>query len=166
MARCAYCNTRIFLGGNKQGDLRFCNSECEQKGQFAAFASQVPDDLVRQETLKLHGGNCPHCSGSGPVDLHTTYRVWSAIVVTSWSSRPVVSCNSCATKRALGDAAYSLVLGWWGLPWGILATPVQVVRNVVAMVRRPDPDVPTEALQNMVRMHIAQNRLAQATRQA
>jgi hypothetical protein len=90
------------------------------------------------------------------VDLHTSYRVWSAVVMTQWSSRPAVSCRSCATKRALGDATYSLVLGWWGFPWGPLMTPVQVVRNVVAMVRKPDPAEPSEALRNAVRMQIAQ----------
>ena len=65
-------------------------------------------------------------------------------------------CGSCATKRALGDAAYSFVLGWWGFPWGILITPVQVVRNVVALIRRPDPVEPTKALEQIVRVQIGQ----------
>ena len=155
MAKCAFCNTTILFGGRKQGELRFCNAECEQKGAFAALASQVPDDVAREQTLKLHGGDCPHCSGRGPVDVHTTYRVWSALVLTQWSSRPTVCCGSCATKRALGDAAYSFFLGWWGFPWGVLITPVQVVRNIVALVRRPDPGEPTEALEQIVRVQMA-----------
>jgi len=141
MARCAFCNTFILIGGPKAGDERFCNNECLRKGEFAKFAGQVPDDLVHRETLKLHGGECPHCAGIGPVDVHTTYRVHSFLVMTQWSSRPAVCCGSCATKRALGDAAYSLFLGWWGIPWGLVMTPVQLVRNVVAMVRRPDAHV-------------------------
>jgi len=157
MAKCAYCNTTILFGGRQQGDLRFCNARCEQKGAFAMLASQVPDAVAREHTLKVHEGDCPQCSGRGPVDVHTTYRVWSALVLTQWSSRPAVCCSSCATKRALGDAAYSLVLGWWGFPWGILMTPVQVVRNIVALVRRPIAGQPTPALEQMVRMQIAQS---------
>jgi len=164
MARCAFCNTFILIGGPKAGDERFCNNECLRKGEFAKFAGQVPDDLVHRETLKLHGGECPHCAGIGPVDVHTTYRVHSFLVMTQWSSRPAVCCGSCATKRALGDAAYSLFLGWWGIPWGLVMTPVQLVRNVVAMVRRPDPSEPTPALKQMVRMQIAQSALAQSGR--
>jgi len=166
MARCAFCNTFILIGGEKVGDQRFCNAECARKGEFARFAGRVPDDLVHNETLKLHSGECPHCAGIGPVDVHTTYRVWSALVMTQWSSRPVVCCGSCATKRALGDTAYSFLLGWWGFPWGIVMTPVQVVRNIVALVRRPDPSEPTPALKQMVRMQIAQNALAQSGHRA
>ena len=165
MAKCAFCNTSILFGGRKQGDLRFCNSECERKGAVASFASQVPDDLVRQQAINLHGGQCPRCTGSGPVDVHTTYRVWSALLMTQWSSRPIVSCSSCATKRALGDAAFSFALGWWGFPWGLVMTPVQVARNVHALVRRPHSDEPTEALHRMVRMGIAQDILDRQGRQ-
>ena len=159
MAKCAYCNTTILFGGRKQGELRFCNAECEQKGAVASIASSVPADIVRQRTLQVHAGNCPLCSGSGPVDVYTTYRVWSAVALTSWSSRPAVCCSSCATKRALGDTAFSLLLGWWGFPWGLLMTPVQIVRNVVTLARRPAPDAPTPALEQMVRLQIAQAEL-------
>lgn len=156
MATCAYCNTTILFGGRKQGELRFCNAECERKGAVAAIARAVPADHVRRRALQVHAGACPLCAGSGPVDVYTSYRVWSAVALTSWSSRPAVCCGACGTRRALGDAVFSLLLGWWGLPWGLLMTPVQIIRNVVTLVRRPAPHAPTPALEQMVRLQIAQ----------
>ena len=162
MAKCAYCDTTILFGGRQHGEFRFCNAKCEANGADVVLASRVPDELVREQTRKVHEGDCPQCAGSGPVDVHTSHRVWSFLVMTQWSSRPAVSCGSCATKRALGDTAYSLVLGWWGFPWGILMTPVQVVRNVVSLVKRPTPGEPTKALERLVRLRIAHSAAQQA----
>ncbi len=59
------------------------------------------------------------------------------MVLTSWSSKPKLSCKSCATKRQLGAMAFSSVAGWWGLPWGLVMTPVQIIRNIVEMAGGP-----------------------------
>ena len=86
-------------------------------------------------------------------------RVWSALVLTSWSSRPAVTCGSCGTKSKLGNLVYCLFLGWWGLPFGLLITPVQIGRNLVALFTGPDPSTPSPKLENILRLHLA----AQAT---
>ena len=137
MAKCAYCGTTIIFGGSRQGDLRFCNNECRNAGTLLNVSQQLPADIVREQMWAFHQGNCPKCGGRGPVDVHMSYRVWSALVVTSWSSRPHLSCRSCGVKSQLEDAAFSLVLGWWGFPWGLIATPIQVGRNLYAMSRGP-----------------------------
>ncbi len=155
MASCAYCNSTILFGGRRQGELRFCNAKCEQKGVLAVVASQLPAAEVQRYVRQVHGGTCPNCSGPGPVDVHTSYRVWSAVFVTSWASRPAVSCRLCGTKKRLGDTLFSLVLGWWGLPWGVLVTPMQLGRNLYAFARPPDPLVPSPALEKILRLHLA-----------
>jgi hypothetical protein len=81
--------------------------------------------------------------------------VWSALFLTSWKSRPHVCCRSCGIKSQLGDAVFSLVLGWWGFPWGFIVTPIQVVRNVVGVARGVDPSKPSGQLENVVRLGIA-----------
>jgi hypothetical protein len=155
MASCAYCNTTILFGGKKQGDLRFCNGECQQRGILASVASQIPKQEVDGYVAKVHRGTCPSCSGTGPIDVHTSYRVYSALIYTSWSSRPAVCCKSCGTKRKLGDTAFSVFLGWWGFPWGLLVTPLQIGRNVVGFFRTPDPSTPSPALEKMLRLNLA-----------
>jgi hypothetical protein len=155
MASCAYCNTTIIFGGTRSGDLRFCNDTCAQRGALASIADQLPQADVADFIGRVHQGNCPECSGPGPVDVHTSYRVWSALVLTQWSSRPLVSCKSCGTKQKLGDTAFSLFLGWWGFPWGILMTPVQLGKNIFALMKAPDPSSPSPALEKILRIHLA-----------
>jgi hypothetical protein len=155
MASCAYCNTTILFGGKRNGDLRFCNEKCQQKGSLALVANRLSPADVATYLGRVHQGSCPECSGPGPIDVHTSYRVWSALVLTQWSSRPLVACKPCGTKQKLGDTAFSLFLGWWGFPWGILMTPVQLGRNVLALLRSPDPASPSPALENILRLHLA-----------
>ncbi|SFD99657.1 hypothetical protein [Paracidovorax konjaci] len=82
--------------------------------------------------------------------------------MTSSSSRPLVCCQACGTKHKLGDTVFSLLLGWWGLPWGVLMTPVQLVRNIHSLTRRTNPSVPSPALEKLLRQHMAAHGLDSA----
>jgi hypothetical protein len=122
MASCGYCGTTILFGGKRDGELRFCNAECQQKGLVAAVAQEVPDALVSDQVWKVHQGLCPKCGSSGPV-----------------------------------DAVFSLAFGWWGFPWGLIMTPVQIFRNVAGLLNATDPMVPSPQLGHIIRLHIAAN---------
>jgi hypothetical protein len=90
-----------------------------RKGQVALIAKQVPDDLVATQARAVYSGPCPVCGQKrGPVGAHTSHKIASFLVLTSWSSIPRISCNACGTRSQAGALAYSLFLGWWGLPWG------------------------------------------------
>ena len=101
---------------------------------------------VRCEEPGAACGQYAKCSGSGPVDVHLSHRARSALVVTQWSSHPLVACVKCGTKAQLRNAGVTLLLGWWGLPWGLIMTPVQIGKNIYAVVTKPDPRQPTAAL--------------------
>jgi hypothetical protein len=49
----------------------------------------------------------------------------------------------------------SLLLGWWGFPWGVLVTPLQLGRNVIGFFSVPEPTSPSPALENMLRLQLA-----------
>ena len=163
MPACHYCNTTILFGGVREGNLRFCSNTCRGNSILMDQASRLPMEWVRDQTRAVHTGACPRCKGPGPVDVHTAHRVWSAILLTSWSSHPAVSCRKCGIKRQAGSLLSSLVIGWWGFPWGIVWTPVQVVRNVVGMVRPPSPEVPSPILERLVAIDLATQQLRQAS---
>jgi hypothetical protein len=160
MKTCNYCGTTILFGGKKSDGLCFCNDRCQQAGMLLAVSSQFPEDLVQQRTLEVHAGTCPRCQSGGPVDVYTSYRVWSALLLTSWSNRPHITCRSCGLKSQLADTAFSLVFGWWGVPWGFVLTPVQVCRNVAAMLRSDESTKPSAQLEKFVRMDLAKRILA------
>jgi len=154
-SRCAYCDTRVLFGGRREGNLRFCNDECRQRGILLSVSHQVPDRLVNERVLAVFEGNCPRCGGPGPVDVHTSHRVFSALVFTSWTNRPALTCARCGTRAKVSDTMLSLALGWWGLPWGIVMTPVQVVRNLVGIFAATDTSRPSARLDALVRLQLA-----------
>ena len=155
MARCAQCNTIIFFGGIQEGQQRFCNVKCRQGFQLGSVAQQIPLEFVHKQVADVHQGACPKCGGRGPVDLHNNYRVWSALVLTSWNNRPQLSCRSCATRAQAGSALFSMLFGWWGFPWGIILTPIMVGRNVVGIFAGPKPMRPSPGLQRFVKLNLA-----------
>lgn len=168
MATCAHCGSTIVFGGRTANGMRYCNDSCMQAGlgqlqQDPVFrlAAQLPPETVQAALIETHSGTCPRCQGAGPVDVHESHRVWSALVMTQWVSRQHVCCKSCANKAQLTDIAFCTFLGWWGFPWGILMTPIQVVRNICCMASGPNPMKPSEELERIVRLHVASNLWAQ-----
>ena len=161
MAACSACSTTILFGGVTQGTDRYCNAECHQRGYLMNVAQQLPRELVRERTDSVYRGMCPQCNGPGPVDVHNSYRVWSALLMTSWRTSPRISCRSCGVKAQLGDTLFSLILGWWGFPWGFIMTPVQIARNIVAMVRNPETTAPSTELERVVGISLAARALEQ-----
>lgn len=160
MASCSYCGTTILFGGVRDGDLRFCNEKCHQQGHLLVIAHQVPEHLMAEHVREIHQGECPRCGGPGPIDFHTSYTVWSALVMTSWRSNNAVCCRSCGVKSKLGAAVTSGLFGWWGFPWGVIVTPIQIVRNIGGLLRSPDPTRPSRELENVARINLASQFLA------
>jgi len=156
MAHCGYCGTRILFGGKRDHDARYCNERCQSSGRLLMFSHQLPDALVRQQVWDAHQGICPKCGGPGPIDVHTSYSVWSALLLTRWVSTPSVSCKACGVRACLKDGAFSLVFGWWGFPWGFVLTPIQVFRNIASIGwRNPDPLKPSPLLERLVRVNLS-----------
>jgi hypothetical protein len=114
---------------------------------------------------EVHEGKCPRCGRAGPIDMHKAHRVWSALVVTSWSSSPELSCKPCATRRQAGAILFSALVGWWGFPWGLLVTPLQIAKNIGDMAGGPKPGQPSPLLQKYVRLRVAVSLLQHAQAQ-
>lgn len=159
MATCNACGTTIIFGGKTIGDQRFCNDTCAQNGPILARARQISDADVMVLASQIHSGNCPKCSGPGPVDIRTSHQVWSALLLTRWKSTQQVACRRCGIKAQAGDLAISAVAGWWGFPWGLLMTPVQLGRNVFGLVLAPNPTRPSPTLLQQARLILAQRSL-------
>ncbi len=155
MALCAYCSTTVLFGGITSEAGFFCSERCQQSQRLFQQAERVPYQKVQQKMLALHQGACPKCGGPGPVDVHRAYRVCSGLFVTKWNDIPSVCCRRCATKSQLYAIGYSLTLGWWGLPWGIIVTPMQVWKNVKAICRGPKKGRPSAELEKLVRVGMA-----------
>ena len=156
MSQCDYCGKDILFGGISEYDLRFCNKKCRENGDALVLSrSLIPEDIVNKEAQAIHQGLCPKCQGNGPVDVHTSYRVLSALVITHWRTSPNICCRSCGTKSQVCDCIFSFFLGWWSLH-GLFTTPVYVFKNIVGILKGPEELNPSEKLKNLIRGIIAQ----------
>ena len=157
MASCANCGQAILFGGVKQGTLRFCNQRCYNAArQNLNLDVRVPEDEVEEAATAFHQGDCPCCGGPGPVDFHFSYRVMSFLVFTQFQTIPKISCRSCAQKSKIGNLLVTLFLGWWGVPFGLIITPVYLCKNIYSIFFPVADDTPSDQLREFVRSNIAQ----------
>ena len=159
MGRCGFCGTFVIFGGVKDMGEQFCGEECHHKARGHVAASGIPEEIIEQAIVQAHQGPCPRCQGPGPIDVHTSYRIMSFGVFSTWRSTPEASCRRCGVKRQLGNTALSFVMGWWGFPWGLFMTPIQISRNIGGMVRGPDASRPSEQMRQMVTLGLAEQHL-------
>jgi hypothetical protein len=160
MAKCGYCGSTFFLSGLRSGANRFCSKKCQHKARLLEISRAAPADIVEREVEKVYRGNCPKCGQLGPIDAHKYFEVWSLIYLTRWAASQQISCRSCATKRQLGALFFSLFCGWWGVPWGLIITPMQIFRNIRAMWRKSDSSGPSSDLRTLIQLEIGRRALA------
>ena len=86
------------------------------------------------------------------MEVHKVYRIWSAILLTRWSNTQELCCRSCATKSQVGALIFSMGLGWWGFPWGIVLTPIQVAKNLLGIFAGPNLSQPSADLRKLVQV--------------
>jgi hypothetical protein len=149
----------VVVGGVRSGEERFCNTKCQQRGHLLSLAKLVPGETLDREVEQVFRGNCPKCGSLGPIDVHKYYEVWSLLVLTRWATSQQISCRSCAMKRQSGALVFSMFCGWWGIPWGIILTPIQVTRNIAALCSRADSSGPSASLRKLIQITIGQRML-------
>lgn len=66
---------------------------------------------------------CPVCqSVARPLNATRTSKVMSMLVLTIWDKKLAIACPPCLDKLNREGSLLSALLGWWGLPWGVLRT--------------------------------------------
>lgn len=156
----------VLLGGQSIDGRRYCGPACAHAHPVVVEAERVPDAKVRQYVDDWRYGPCPICLREGrPVDVHASHRVVSLLFVTRWATRRHVCCRRCGRRKQALALLASATLGWWGLPWGIVLTPIQLARNLLGLAAR-DPEVATQQFEQLVRRKLAARRLARAGRGA
>lgn len=152
MANCGQCGQTILFGGRQDHGRQFCNDNCLSK--FNVSWVEVPVDQLDDELRRIHDGQCPKCGGPGPVDLHHSYRVISAMVISYHSAYTHLTCRRCARKAQGTNLLISLLAGWWSFH-GLFLAPLQIGRNLWAMFHSPEATQPSAELRESVRAMLA-----------
>jgi len=84
--------------------------------------------------------NCPHCNNNTEkLSATVTAMTISLVVITNYEKRVRVGCPSCLKKKNATALIGSLVIGWWGIPWGPIRTLQSVWINISNMgLHKPD----------------------------
>lgn len=82
---------------------------------------------------KLRTLACPIC-GQTENKLNGTiaHSVMSFLIFTTYKAVPFIACPQCLDKKNNNAMISSALLGWWGIPWGLLKTPTYIYRNIKA----------------------------------
>jgi hypothetical protein len=154
---CPTCGTSVLFGGVKVGNKRYCSKKCYEADEINRVAAQIPNEQVEQLAHELRNGSCPKCKGLGPIDIHKSHSVYSFIIYTKYETRAHLLCKKCATKQQTTDLIGSLLLGWWGIPFGLIITPIQIIRNIISMSQNPGINGPSDDLKQRARLILASN---------
>lgn len=156
---CATCGNSILFGGKKSGSRKYCNKRCFDQDELGRMSDEVQDIEVDELAFKIRGSACPKCGENNNLEMFKSYFVYSIIVMTSWKEKPELSCRPCARKRQVGDLVKSLFLGWWGIPFGLIVTPIILIMNGAAMIINPLSKAPSKQLKEHSRLLIADKML-------
>lgn len=88
------------------------------------------EDIYHYAEL-LRNCPCPICNNTRDKLNGTIYHsIKSIIATTITETRWIIACPDCLDKQNRKAIVSSSLLGWWGIPWGILKTPVYIYRNL------------------------------------
>lgn len=160
---CPTCGISVLFGGFKDGDKKYCSKRCYEADEINRIAMQIPLDAVVSQTNKIRNGKCPVCQKDGPIDVHKSYFVYSIIIYTSYKTNEHIVCKECARKKQLSDLFLSSLIGWWGIPFGLIITPIQIAKNVIMLIKSPDQSEPTELMTQRIRQMLATKQLETTT---
>lgn len=152
---CANCGSSILFGGKRSGDRVYCSAKCLNADDLGRQSDSVPELDVAKLARDIRRSQCPKCQQRNGVEIFKSYFVYSIVFMTSWKTKPALSCRSCARKQQAKDLVGSFFLGWWGIPFGIIATPIILMMNIGVMFRDPLARPPSKALLQHSRLLIA-----------
>lgn len=161
LKKCYTCGAIILFGGSSRDGLRYCGRRCREEAELDRALEMVPVAVAENEARRIREDPCPLCGREGSrVELRPSYRATGFLLHTSVSEKRTICCTLCGLKANLAAIAHSLLLGWWGFPFGIVATPIQIVRNLFEMLPSFRRRIPWRFME-AVRMDIAAGILAQ-----
>jgi hypothetical protein len=79
---------------------------------------------------KLRSLPCPSCGGTAQkLNATLTSEVMSFLIITHYKRQIKIACPRCLDRANNSALTTSLLLGWWGFPWGIIRTIQAIGQN-------------------------------------
>ena len=90
----------------------------------------VDPGTLSKYTNLLRSQPCPICnSTANKLNATIAATVMSFIILTNYKKELIIACPDCLDKKNNDAMLKSALLGWWGLPWGIIRTIQSLILN-------------------------------------
>jgi hypothetical protein len=153
---CDFCGSSARFSALIDEGQRFCSKACLRNARLLEVSEDISNEDIHAHAFRIKNGACPECQQSeSKTEVRRYYRVWSAIVLTQWTNRTHICCHSCGRKTNFGSLVFCTLFGWWGLPWGLIMTPAQILANITEMFRPKANPTPSDELLQAARIDLA-----------
>lgn len=91
--------------------------------------------------------NCPFCEQARITEARKLWFVQGLVFAIRYGEQTIVGCHACVVQKGLEALGRNLLLGWWSV-LGVVATPLVLLQNVVALGAPASPDDVEELLRH------------------
>lgn len=155
-SECDFCKNSARFSALLDEGQRFCSKSCLRNARLLEVAEEISQEEILGHASLIKNGACPECRQlTSRTEVRRYYRVWSVGIFTQRTDRAHICCHACARKTNFGSLVFCMLFGWWGIPWGIIMTPVQIIANITEMFRPLSDPVPSEALLQAAKLDLA-----------
>ena len=90
----------------------------------------ISEDELKTYVSRIVNMRCPEC-GKNDSELEGSIirSVTSFVLMTTYKKSHVLSCNDCRNSLRKSAISKTILLGWWGIPWGIFRTPHALIMS-------------------------------------
>ncbi|MBX3240621.1 MAG: hypothetical protein KIT80_00715 [Chitinophagaceae bacterium] len=100
--------------------------------------------------------SCPICeTNSAMLNATRTSEVMSFILFTQYKRQLKVACPACLDKANNNALIKTIILGWWGIPWGFIRT-IQAIGHNIKDKKTNHNNTPNDYLRSFVLSKIGQ----------
>ena len=118
--------------------LELLKAEIKSRGLDEGITRGIDVQLNAVDDTQLHnylslirGQACPTCGDSSEqLNAALSYTVISVLVFTHYKKAFSIGCPACLRKANQTATLKTSLLGWWGIPWGLIRTPQALVKNI------------------------------------
>jgi hypothetical protein len=136
-------------------------AEVAEKAIAAQLRVASEEELAEYCEL-LQSQPCPLCRSSAqPLNATVTSKVMSFLVFTTGKKQFAIACPTCLDKLNHDASTSSALLGWWGIPWGIIRT-VQALNFNSKMAKTNHVAYPNDLLKAFVVANVGRIEAARA----
>jgi endogenous inhibitor of DNA gyrase (YacG/DUF329 family) len=92
--------------------------------------NKVDDSQLNNYLSLVRNQPCPTCGDkSQQLNAVLSTTVISAIIFTHYKKALSIGCPTCLKKANQKATLKTALLGWWGIPWGLIRTPQALIKN-------------------------------------